>query len=291
MNRMTLSRKELVLLVIFPLFIIVLGVLGSACAEAGEISLERLVVLERGPEISTLKHWLSLNSSGWLDPETRHFLQIINVFVALLLFALLIVSYLLRRRLKEKVAHLKSSQQKVMEQTELLRLATEVAQAGIWDIRPITKTVYLSAQWRAMLGYPPEDKALSFAEFEHFVYPEDFPRITQFSQKHILDKGQKQFEAEYRLRRADDTWCWFLSKGKAVEWDENGIPSRIIGLDLNIQAIKETREKIAQSERRIREIIDNAPFGAHNYMLDPEGQLIFCGGNPAKNKLRSIPYA
>jgi len=244
----------------------------------------------RSVKTITLKQWTSLSADGWLDPETRRLLQVVNVLVALFLIALLIVSYVLRYRLKQKATHLKVAQQKILEQTELLRLSVEVAQAGIWDARPIAQTIYLSAQWYSMLGYPPEEKELPLTEIEHLVHPDDLSKLNEFIGNYIRDKGQKQFEVECRLRRADGSWCWVLSKGKAIEWDKQGTPLRIIGLNSNIQMFKEVQEKIAQSEARIREIIENAPFGAHNYTLDAEGRLIFSGGNPAADRILNLDH-
>ena len=48
--------------------------------------------------------------------------------------------------------------------------------------------------------------------------------------------------------------------GKAVEWDEKGAPTRIIGLDVNIQTLKDAREKVVQSEAKFRAIFENAPY-------------------------------
>ncbi|MEN6485716.1 MAG: hypothetical protein ABFD98_12610, partial [Syntrophobacteraceae bacterium] len=78
---------------------------------------------------------------------TSHFLQIINVVVVVLLIGMVILSLLLRGRLREKIVTLHAARQQLMEQTELLRLATEANHAGAWDYRPATRTVHLSGQW------------------------------------------------------------------------------------------------------------------------------------------------
>lgn len=199
-------------------------------------------------------------STGWLDPETRRKLQIFNVFFAALMIGLLVLSFFLRRRLKEKVANLKKTQQELLEQSELLRLAAEVTSAGIWESRPALSKIHLSRQWWTMLGYPPLDRDLFLQEFRKFIHPADQEYIDRFFESYIIGSDQAPFELESRLLKADGTWCWVLSKGKVLEWDEKGCPTRIIGLDVSIQRIKEAQEKIYQSEAKYHAIIENAPY-------------------------------
>ncbi|MBN2297861.1 MAG: PAS domain S-box protein, partial [Deltaproteobacteria bacterium] len=212
-------------------------------------------------EIDTIRRrWISLDISGWLDPETRRLLHVVNVFISLFIIGLLSISYFLRRRLKEKVTALKTARQELLDQSELLRLAAEAANAGLWDYRPAMKTGYLSSHWFALLGYPPADKKLPLAEIRKFMHPEDRPRVDRSFRDYITGGGRGLLEIEFRQLRADGTWCWVLSKSKAVEWDEKGVPSRIIGLDLNIQTIKEAQEAMVKSEAKFRAIFENAPY-------------------------------
>ncbi|ABW68503.1 PAS domain S-box protein [Desulfosudis oleivorans] len=220
------------------------------------------------------RKWISLEVSNWLSPETWRLIWVIAGFGVLLIAGLIVITYALRRRLREKVANLEQAQQKIIEQADRLRLATEALQAGVWDSYPIQQKTHLSRQWCAMLGYP--DAAREFPEEEFirtFIHPDDLPAADKAFQGHIASGGHGQFEAEFRLRRADGTWCWVLCNGRAVEWDENGAVSRIIGLDVNIQSIKENQERLAASEARFRAVFENAPYAI--VISDSEtGQLL-----------------
>ncbi len=209
-----------------------------------------------------------------MAPETLRWITLTGLFAALLLLGLAGISYLLRRRLKEKVAHLKRTRQQLMDQTELLRLATEATQAGIWTYAPASGGNYLSQQWFAMLGYPAVDREIDAAEMRRFIHPEDLPAVLQALKEHIAANGKSLFEVEMRLRKADGTWCWVLSKGRAVAWDETGVPTRLIGLDFNIQTVKEASLKLAQSQARLRTVIDTLPDLV--WLKDPEGVYLAC---------------
>jgi two-component system, cell cycle sensor histidine kinase and response regulator CckA len=213
------------------------------------------------------KRWISLEMRSGMSPETKRILVLTAIFTALLLLGLAIISYLLKRSLNEKVANLRAAQQKILEQSELLLLAADATQAGVWDYRPAKSEIYLSGQWFTMLGYPPKGKTISMPEFQSYVHPEDNAAGERIFNCYIQGGGQGQFGIEFRLRRADGIWCWVLSRGRAVEWDEKGIPSRIIGLNVSIQTIKETQEKMEQSEARFRTLFMNAPIPlAHLHM-------------------------
>ena len=209
---------------------------------------------------ATHNRWISLDISPWLSPETWRLIWVIAGFGVLLIAGLVVITYVLRRRLREKVANLEKAQQKIIEQADRLRLATEALHSGIWDYYPIQKKTYLSRQWCAMLDYPDVARELPEEEFVRtFIHPDDLPAVDKAFQGHLASGGQGQLEAEFRLRRADGTWCWVLCSGRAVDWDENRAVSRIIGLDVNIQTIKEAQERLAASEARLRSLFKMAP--------------------------------
>ncbi len=188
------------------------------------------------------KKWIALDTESLLDPETVRFLTWAGVFGLLLLLGFMAITVLLKSRLNEKVASLKASQQDFLEQAAVLRLATEVTQAGAWDYRSETRTTHLSGPWFSMLGYEQMDQAVPMTEFMMFVHPDDQPAMTHMFHIYLAGGGQGSLEHEFRLRKADGTWCWVLSKGKTIQWDETGKPSRIIGLDVSIHTLKENME-------------------------------------------------
>ena len=206
------------------------------------------------------KKWIPLEVATWLNSETWHLIRIIIGFTVLLLVGLAVINYILKRRLDEKVVNLKKAQQQIVDQADRLRLATEALNAGVWDYYPIRGNNYLSSQWYAMLGYPAEGRNIPLDEFKRLVHSEDRPVLENALKGYIVTGGRGHFEVEFRLRKADGSWCWVLSKGQAVEWDKSGAVSRIIGLDINIENIKRNQERVAQSEAWFRAIFENAPY-------------------------------
>ncbi len=204
---------------------------------------------------------ISRTIKSWMSPQTLLLLKLVAFFTALLLLFLGGISYWLKRRLDKKVATLESAHKSLLEQAEFLGLATEATQAGVWDLRLAEDMVYLSEQWYAMLGYERRDnKPVHRGDLRKIMHPEDIFKPRQFFESNLMKGGPNKFESEHRLLRNDGTWCWVLSKGRAVEWNTEGIPTRVIGLDVNIQTIKYAQEKTATSEARFRSLFQNAPI-------------------------------
>jgi len=59
----------------------------------------------------------------------------------------------------------------------------------------------------------------------------------------------------------------------------------------DISKPKQTEEALRESEAYIRTIIDNAPFGAHNYKLEDDGRLIFLGANRAADRILNLDHS
>lgn len=218
------------------------------------------------------KRWISLSRGDLLSPETMRTLKFAAVFAALLLLSLAGISYFLKRRLNEKVRTLRSAQQELLEQTERLALATEATNAGVWDVYPATGQAFLSDQWFTMLGFSPGAVPSTFAGWMSLLHPEDRAAAEQAFAAYCESGGEGMYEAEFRLRQADGSWRWVLGKGRAIAWDRDGSPTRIIGLNLDIQKMKEVQENLRRSESLVKAAFDQT-FQLCG-LLDTKGRVV-----------------
>ena len=79
-------------------------------------------------------------------------------------------------------------------------------------------------------------------------------------------------EYEVRLRRADDTFRWFLSRSQPIR-NEQGILIRWVCTNFDIEDKKAAEARLHASNERYRAILDSLP--ACVCVLDPAGQLIY----------------
>jgi signal transduction histidine kinase/DNA-binding response OmpR family regulator len=81
------------------------------------------------------------------------------------------------------------------------------------------------------------------------VHPEDRMRVEDRMQG-LLNSTQKEFEADFRLLQKTGGWKWVASRAKVVEQDKHGLPLRIVGTNLDIEARKQTEFELAEAKFR-----------------------------------------
>jgi len=146
-----------------------------------------------------------------------------------------------------------------------LRNLTEAAPVGIFHLDRAGHLVLINEQWRRITGIqwlngPP-------AAFHRIIHPEDRERAVGLWQKAMASRTE--FQAEYRLLRADETIVWVI--GRAVfELDEQGEISGTVGTLTEITARKAAEETLRESEARFRRAIEEAPMPVMIHAEDGE---------------------
>ena len=129
-----------------------------------------------------------------------------------------------------------------------LRLATEVAGIGTWDVDVVRQTVVWNDQTKAMFGISP-DQPYSFDDFYAGLHPDDrAATVTAFTAQ--LDPGLRTpYDVEYRtVGKEDGVVRWVAAKGTA--FFEGDICIRAIGTAIDITATHRAAEAL---ERGIAE--------------------------------------
>lgn len=155
--------------------------------------------------------------------------------------------------------------------------ALESARQGVWDHDIVSDTMFYSRMWRIMRGIQPEeevdgDKTAWMAR----IHPDDLQHVLDNVDRQ--DQGDENFDAlEYRERKSDGSYVWILSRGKPVEWDEHGNPTRTLGTDTDITRIKTIEHELAAQKERLRVTLDSIAEGMIS--TDETGSVVFM--NPA----------
>ena len=119
------------------------------------------------------------------------------------------------------------------------------------------------------------------------IHPDDRENMAAYLAEDVVKKHQG-FDREYRIVRAKDgETCWVHGLGR-LEFDESGNPVRMIGNIQDITDRKWAEEKIQESERRYRSIVESSPLGMHMYELQDQDKLIFIGSNPAADAILRV---
>jgi PAS domain S-box-containing protein len=115
---------------------------------------------------------------------------------------------------------------------ERLNLALDSVNDAVWDWNVGTGKVYFSPRWYTMLGYEPYELPQEFETWRTLLHPDDLAESEPTILKH-LESGET-FQIEFRMKAKDGRWQWVLARGKAVERDDQGNASRMIGTHVDI---------------------------------------------------------
>jgi PAS domain S-box-containing protein len=146
----------------------------------------------------------------------------------------------------------KLAEERLRQSEDRLALALDATSDGLWDWNLETNDVYFSPRYATMLGYSPAELEPSFATWEALLHPDDRHKIKQTVADHI-ERGEP-FTVEFRLKTKDGNWWWVLGRGKVMERDAHGHPTRMVGTHVDIHA----RKQAETSWHQLTQILENS---------------------------------
>lgn len=206
------------------------------------------------------------------DRQTLETLKLAALFTAVILLVLTGIAWFLSRKLRRKIHELKRTESALTEQVERFRLALETTQAGFWEHYPAEGREVHSKEWYSMLGYTPQIVTGGVEDWTELIHPEDRQKALNVFSAYIHEGGRGMYEAEYRLHAKDGSWRWILGKGRAVSWDDEGRPTRIIGLNLDIQKTKEAQLEMQRAQALNKALLEQTTQFIG--LLDLQGNLL-----------------
>ena len=107
---------------------------------------------------------------------------------------------------------------------------------GLWDWNVSTGEVWFSSQWKAMLGYTDDEIGNSLDEWSKRVHPDDLDMVMACVDDYLRGDTE-QYDCVHRVERKDGSYVWVHDRGMAVERNEHGTPTRLIGThkDVSVQ--------------------------------------------------------
>jgi diguanylate cyclase (GGDEF)-like protein/PAS domain S-box-containing protein len=133
---------------------------------------------------------------------------------------------------------------------ERYALAARGANDGLWDWDLTTNRIYFAPRWTKMLGYREDEVGDTPEEWFGRVLPEDIAALQAQIRDH-LDGRTTHFESHHRMRHADGSYRWMLSRGLAVR-DGEGRAYRMAGSQND-----DTERRIAEETLRHNAFYDS----------------------------------
>lgn len=159
----------------------------------------------------------------------------------------------------QDITELVEAEKALKASEERYELASAASDNGIWDWKVGTNEVYYSDQWKAQVGYLPDELENKFSTWENLLYPDDKERMVKSVQE-FLANPTDYFIEEFRMVHKDGKPRWIKNRAAAVT-DEKGNVTRMFGAHTDITLQKKAQDELRKTDKMYRGIIENATDG------------------------------
>ncbi|MBV9062898.1 MAG: response regulator, partial [Alphaproteobacteria bacterium] len=128
---------------------------------------------------------------------------------------------------------------------EQLRLATEFAEVGLWDVDVPNDQLYWPRRVNRMFGLR-EDAPVAMKQFRALIHPEDRRRVVGAALACCDPQIRAPYDLEYRIVRQDNGAVrWIAARGRAIFSDDNRC-LRMLGIIVDVTQRKEIEQEIRE---------------------------------------------
>lgn len=150
----------------------------------------------------------------------------------------------------------KHAEEALRESEARLQYALEATRDGLYDIDMLQSKTFASSNYYRMLGFEPDEFDVNGQVWRKLLHLEEKENvIAAFDQ--YKENNFPFYSLEYRMQCQDGKYKWFLDRGKAVEFNEQGKAIRTIGTMTNIDERKRYEEDL-QSAKAAAEAANQA---------------------------------
>ncbi len=137
----------------------------------------------------------------------------------------------------------------------------------MWVTEPDGYCTYLNRVWYDFTGQS-EDEALGYGRLDA-THPEDKAAAEQAFVE--ANAAKRPFRVEYRLRRADGTYCWAIDAA-TPRFGEDGAYLGYVGSVIDIHERRETEDALRSAKTLLEAVMEAVPGVV--YAKDREGRMI-----------------
>jgi two-component system sensor histidine kinase/response regulator len=151
---------------------------------------------------------------------------------------------------------LRATREQLTSAEQLWGFALEGSGEGMWQWHQPAGDLILSARYKELLGYGPDEFEVGFNDWMLHMHPDDVPRFNEAIERSMRapEPGQRaSVGCEFRLRCKNGGWKWVLGRGMVIERDGAGKPLRMTG------TVADITDRKAAEEARVRSVLEASP--------------------------------
>jgi PAS domain S-box-containing protein len=140
----------------------------------------------------------------------------------------------------------KQAERLLRESEERLRLAPEAARVGTWTFDLIKEQIAWSPELDQIFSLSSGSFAGTEEAFLALVHPQDRLQVRHMVTLAIAQRSQLEMEFRYHLAGSETRWM--LARGRVYS-DASGLPTRLVGIAMDITDQKRSEEKLRHTQR------------------------------------------
>ncbi|MBX2899601.1 MAG: PAS domain-containing sensor histidine kinase [Cyclobacteriaceae bacterium] len=184
------------------------------------------------------------------------------------------VVYFLINRNREIEQSLLETSHDLKKSEERFLMALHGTKAGVYEWRMAENSIYVSTDWKLLLGYEAHElNYLTREDFLPWVYEEDRIRTRELIAANLA--AQTPYQNQFRLRTKSGEYKWFQDSG-VFKKDETGNVI-LVGTLIDIDSRKRAEEELALKNQQLaktNEELDRFVYSASHDMRAPLSSLL-----------------
>ncbi len=177
----------------------------------------------------------------------------------------------------QDITERKQAEEQLARSEQNLRQAQEIAHIGSWELDFASQTEYWSPELFRILGLAPGETESTFNIFKSFIHPDDLGFVLETIQSSNVEN--KDFAITHRIIRKDGA-IRIIDVKTHYNFDDAGNLTGISGILHDVTEQKLAEQKLAQSEKRFRALVENSHDGI--CLADIEGNISFVSDSGTK---------
>ncbi len=171
--------------------------------------------------------------------------------------------------LRTRASH-RQAEAELREKDLQVQIAVQGAGLGIWRFDFLANKLNTIRGSGPISGLPAPIYPLTIEAFYALIHPDDRERVREHIQR--VAAGVDDYQAEFRIVLLNNNVRWVSAQGRCIR-DADAKALALTGVDRDITARKRVEEELRESERKYRELVENA----NSIILrwTPDGRIMF----------------
>jgi PAS domain S-box-containing protein len=160
----------------------------------------------------------------------------------------------LNQQLQSDIQAREQAESALRESEAYRHLAVDLTHIGVWEFDVRTGKAVWNENMFHLMGLVPDQYRPSYAVCAERAHPDDRALMEHLFQDSIANRTD--FAQEYRVIHPDTSVHWLMIRARPL-YDQDGHPTRVLGVLLNIDPFKQAEFARRDSDEKFRQLAEN----------------------------------